>query len=408
MLLTVCSIVSARFRTAVTIEILTQPSGPAATLGSIAFSGALRRAWGPPGGGRLSALQSTGITARSDRVTGTVPPMISRRTRTRPLSSRCLSVLAEGGELPGRRLGSHKVLGSPSDLANIVKRMEVHGAFPTRIVVAQQASTLSASALNALLEIERGTPTVVQWVPELLDIGPKRKKPELRTVGSGETTTSEAEFQTSRDLYLGTSRPYDRLKRLIDATCSVCLIVILSPILLIIAVLVALDVGFPIVFWQLRPGQFGHPFKVYKFRTMRGAHASDGTRVPDHLRVYRFGSLLRRSRLDELPQIFNVLTGEMSLVGPRPLLPSDHGSDVGARLAVRPGITGWAQINGGRELALAEKAALDTWYVHHRSLTLDVQIMIRTLAVVLKGEKVDGAAVVLAQRSPPAAETTSQ
>jgi lipopolysaccharide/colanic/teichoic acid biosynthesis glycosyltransferase len=198
---------------------------------------------------------------------------------------------------------------------------------------------------------------------------------------------------------LAASNRYDLLKRLIDILGAAALVVVLSPVLLLVAVIVVLDVGFPIVFWQMRPGRYGYPFKVYKFRTMRGAHTPDGSRVADPERTSRFGRLLRRYRLDELPQLLNVLVGDMSFVGPRPLLAADINSDAGTRLSVRPGVTGWAQVNGGRELSSDEKAALDVWYVRHRSLALDLRILFRTLSVLQRGEVVDRRAIKLAREN---------
>jgi lipopolysaccharide/colanic/teichoic acid biosynthesis glycosyltransferase len=122
---------------------------------------------------------------------------------------------------------------------------------------------------------------------------------------------------------------------------------------------------------------------------MRNAHNEQGERVPDELRTSAVGWFLRRTRLDELPQIFNVLIGEMSLVGPRPLLPVDQSPAFAARLLVRPGLTGWAQVTGGREVSARDKAALDVWYVRNASLGLDIKIAMLTLPMMVLGERLD-------------------
>jgi lipopolysaccharide/colanic/teichoic acid biosynthesis glycosyltransferase len=163
--------------------------------------------------------------------------------------------------------------------------------------------------------------------------------------------------------------------------------------------LVVLDVGRPALFWQLRPGALGRPFKLCKFRTMRAAHDSEGRRIPDDKRQSILGRFLRRSRADELPQLFHILTGEMSFVGPRPLLPADQAPQHPGRLAVRPGLTGWAQVNGGREVSADDKAAMDIWYVHNASFRLDLVVIARTVRMVLLGERTNRAAVSQAREA---------
>jgi lipopolysaccharide/colanic/teichoic acid biosynthesis glycosyltransferase len=182
-------------------------------------------------------------------------------------------------------------------------------------------------------------------------------------------------------------RPYWALKRVFDATAAALLALLLAPAIAFVSALVLLDVGRPLLFWQLRPGALGRPFKLYKFRTMRPAHDREGRPVPDAERVSAVGRLLRRTRLDELPQLVQILTGEMSFVGPRPLLAADQAPEHAERLAVRPGLTGWAQVNGGRNVSPADKAALDIWYVHNASFGLDLLVAFRTIRMILLGER---------------------
>jgi lipopolysaccharide/colanic/teichoic acid biosynthesis glycosyltransferase len=167
----------------------------------------------------------------------------------------------------------------------------------------------------------------------------------------------------------------------------------LAPIAAVIAVIVALDVGFPLIFWQQRPGLYGRPFRMYKFRTMRAAHDKHGTRVADAQRSSAIGRILRFTRLDELPQLYNVLVGDMSFVGPRPLLPHDQHQNYAARLSVRPGITGWAQVNGGRIISDPDKWILDIWYVQNASLLLDFKIILSTVKMVLFGDRINAEAI---------------
>jgi lipopolysaccharide/colanic/teichoic acid biosynthesis glycosyltransferase len=168
--------------------------------------------------------------------------------------------------------------------------------------------------------------------------------------------------------------------------------VILSPLLLFVALLVEVSFGIPVIFRQKRPGFQSKPFWVYKFRTMTNAHDAQDNLLPDSQRITRFGHFLRSTSLDELPELFNVLRGEMSLVGPRPLLMQyleRYSPEQARRHEVLPGITGWAQINGRNALTWEEKFNLDVWYVDHWSFWLDIKIMLLTVVKVLHREGIN-------------------
>ncbi|OGO14482.1 MAG: sugar transferase [Chloroflexi bacterium RBG_16_47_49] len=178
-------------------------------------------------------------------------------------------------------------------------------------------------------------------------------------------------------------------KRVLDLTLTLPGIVILSPLLLLIAILVRVNYGTPIIFRQKRPGYRGKPFWVYKFRTMTNALNADDNLLPDSQRLTRLGRFLRSISLDELPELYNVLRGEMSWVGPRPLLMQyleRYTPEQARRHAVLPGITGWAQINGRNALTWEEKFKLDVWYVDHWSFGLDFKILLITVVKVLRRE----------------------
>jgi sugar transferase EpsL len=179
------------------------------------------------------------------------------------------------------------------------------------------------------------------------------------------------------------------LKRSFDVAVSVCALVILAPILLFIALLIRVRLGSPVLFRQQRPGRDGAPFILVKFRTMLDARAPDGRLLPDADRLTPFGRLLRRTSLDELPELLNVVRGEMSLVGPRPLL-MEYLPRYSARQArrhdVKPGITGWAQINGRNAISWEQKLDLDVWYVQNRSFFLDLKILISTITKTIRSE----------------------
>lgn len=178
-------------------------------------------------------------------------------------------------------------------------------------------------------------------------------------------------------------------KRVFDLIVSALLLVVLSPVLLIISVLVWNKHGMPLLFRQKRPGYRAKPFYIYKFRTMTDRLDTQGVLLPDAERLTRLGRTLRSTSLDELPELFNVLRGEMSLVGPRPLLMQyleRYSPEQARRHDVLPGITGWAQINGRNALTWNDKFRLDVWYVDHQSFGLDLKILALTAIKVLKRE----------------------
>lgn len=177
------------------------------------------------------------------------------------------------------------------------------------------------------------------------------------------------------------------MKRIIDFISSLAALVVLSPLLLITALQVRRKLGTPVLFQQIRPGLNGRPFRVFKFRTMTDEHDSAGNLRPDSERLPEFGRFLRATSLDELPELWNVLKGDMSLVGPRPLLVEYmdlYSPEQERRHEVRPGITGWAQVNGRNALSWEQKFALDVWYVDNQSLFLDLKILSMTIIGVLK------------------------
>lgn len=193
---------------------------------------------------------------------------------------------------------------------------------------------------------------------------------------------------------------YSRIfKRLFDLLILACGSVVLIPLILILAVLVRVKLGAPIFFRQARPGLHGKPFEMIKFRSMTDQRDVHGELLPDVDRLTPFGIFLRRTSLDELPELWNVLKGEMSFVGPRPLLMQyldRYTPEQARRHEVRPGITGWAQINGRNAITWREKFALDVWYVDHCSFGLDLKILLQTVLKVLKrdGISADGEATM--------------
>ncbi|MFH4515957.1 sugar transferase [Vibrio alginolyticus] len=172
------------------------------------------------------------------------------------------------------------------------------------------------------------------------------------------------------------------MKRIFDFTASLCGLILLSPIIALVAWKIRKNLGSPVLFRQTRPGLNGKPFEMVKFRTMKDAVDAQGDPLPDSERMTPFGDKLRNSSLDELPELWNVLKGEMSLVGPRPLLMQYlplYNKEQARRHEVRPGVTGWAQINGRNAISWEDKFKLDVWYVDNRNLWLDIKVLFLTV-----------------------------
>jgi sugar transferase EpsL len=179
------------------------------------------------------------------------------------------------------------------------------------------------------------------------------------------------------------------IKRAFDVVGATLLLLLFAPLMALVGLCARVLLGGPVLFRQERPGRYGRPFELLKFRTMTNARDEGGALLPDAMRVTRFGLWLRKTSLDELPELLNVVMGEMSLVGPRPLLTEYlplYSPEQARRHEARPGMTGWAQVNGRNAVSWEEKFRLDVWYVDHQSLWLDVRILLLTLVKVFRAE----------------------
>lgn len=271
----------------------------------------------------------------------------------------------------GRRIHGRQIVGRPQDLGRIIREFQVHGIEVSKIVLAVALDRLSPAAQVEVRRVEHELAVAVESLPELAGVRQRRlAAPSLPT-----------------SIHSQPVAPYFKFKRILDFVVALVLLVLLSPAALVVGLLVLMDVGMPILFWQRRLGLRGTGILVYKFRTLQSPFAPDGQHLSQSERLSTLGRGLRFSRLDEIPQLLSVLSGEMSIIGPRPLLPADQPDDVGVRLSVAPGLTGWAQVNGGKLLTPAEKNALDNWYIRNASLWLDIQIFLRTAAMMLFGER---------------------
>jgi lipopolysaccharide/colanic/teichoic acid biosynthesis glycosyltransferase len=288
-----------------------------------------------------------------------------------PNRQNVVAVLDEKSVMIGRTLGGVRVLGTPQELDAIVGEFAVHGVKVSRVIVAGESDLISATALNDVERVCKKRHIALSFLPRLLGLT-EQAEPRVPVFPA-------AQMELPADLGV-----YLRLKRFIDVFGSLVMMALLAPVFLIATVLVLIDVGSPVLFWQERTGWKGRPFLIYKYRTLRAPFDDEGQPAVGDRQPSAIGRLLRATRIDEFPQLINVLFGDMSLVGPRPLLPEDQPSNTSLRLSVRPGISGWAQVNGAKLVSVEEKQKFDEWYVRNASLWLDLKIALMTLRIMSK------------------------
>jgi lipopolysaccharide/colanic/teichoic acid biosynthesis glycosyltransferase len=307
-----------------------------------------------------------------------------------PRRIKIAGILGQSARHVGRLVAAHKVLGLPEELERVVSELAVNGVAIDRVVITASSASLSRKAREAIANVERAGTVRVRYLSEDLgfESAPERHLSDDRSYAQGSLDGRPLKFEIQPEqLQMMERRRYWGVKRALDIAASLFLLAVSLPVLIVIGLAVGLTMGWPPLFWQQRPGLGGRPFNLHKFRTMRPAISEDGRRIPDAERVSQLGEILRRTRLDELPQLFNILRGDMSFVGPRPLLPRDQDDSYRARLLVRPGLTGWAQVVGGREISAEDKAALDVWYVRNAGIWLDLAVVLRTILIIFGGER---------------------
>ncbi|HEX2525912.1 MAG TPA: sugar transferase [Geminicoccus sp.] len=291
-----------------------------------------------------------------------------------------VGMLCDRGELMGRSLNGVPVLGSAEDLDHVLVDLETHGIFAERLIVTKPLESLPAGLISRLGGIARRHGVDIDTLPDLLS---------LRLGGGGVIASADEPMPIGAPRWL-------EIKRLLDIITSAGLLLFTAPIALLAAFMVLVEMGNPVLFRQVRPGHGLRPFTLLKFRSMRSPRAADGRLLSDAERTGMVGRFLRRTRFDEIPQLVNILKGDMSFIGPRPLLPRDLADlpDGGwERARLRPGLTGWAQVNGGHQLTNPDKMALDLWYTRHASPWLDMKIILMTTRMVIFGEQVNQAAI---------------
>src|SRR5262245_57698159 len=293
-----------------------------------------------------------------------------------PAQRRIIAVLDNDPKLIGRAISGVRIVGTPEELQSVIHEFTVHGIHTDRVIVGGEPDLLSQNALEEIQRVCDQLEIPLDFVPRLIGMSAPQK---VRT---------EAVIEPQKFAPANFSLPrYFQFKRLFDIIGAMVLMLVLLPHLVLASTLALLDVGRPVLFWQQRVGLRGRPFVLYMIRTLRAPFDWLGRPIPEEQRLSWVGRWLRRSRLDELPQLLNVLVGDMSLIGPRPLLVQDQPPDLTVRLMVRPGITGWAQVNGGTLVTAVEKDRLDEWYIRNASLWLDLRIILMTLPFIFGGER---------------------
>jgi lipopolysaccharide/colanic/teichoic acid biosynthesis glycosyltransferase len=284
--------------------------------------------------------------------------------------------------LHGRSVDGHMILGGLDRFEAVVAELASHGVFVRRVLIAhvepaaQERSWARLAAPCDALGIE------VEVFARRLGLSAQEHS-LTETVQGGAARLSQACRRSQR---------YLRRRRYVETALAGAGLIVLSPLLLLVAAAIRVRLGGPVTFWQQRVGLNGAPLVVHKFRTLLPAVDAVGRPLSDAERSTALGRFLRATRLDELPQLYDIFRGQMSLIGPRPLLPVDLPAEWSLRQSVRPGLTGWAQVHGGKDVTADEKNALDEWYVHHASLSLDLKILWRTLRIVFTGDmREDGA-----------------
>jgi lipopolysaccharide/colanic/teichoic acid biosynthesis glycosyltransferase len=300
---------------------------------------------------------------------------------------RIMAVLDDRPEMLGRAIDGVRVIGPAHHVKAVVNEFAEHGMRIGHVIIGGDPDSISDDTLTEIRQVCGDREIRLGFVPQLVGLHDLQPVQCQITVALPSATLHEPTA----------IRPHFVFKRYFDLAFTVSIMLLLSPLWLLIGALSLWDVGSPIFFWQQRLGEGGRQFLLYKIRTLKPPYDWRGRQVPEVERLSPIGRFLRKCRFDEIPQLLNVLVGDMSLIGPRPLLPCDQPANPALRLSVRPGITGWAQVNGGKELSVEEKAALDEWYVRNASLSLDLRIILMTLKCVFQGERRSEEAIAVAR-----------
>jgi lipopolysaccharide/colanic/teichoic acid biosynthesis glycosyltransferase len=282
-----------------------------------------------------------------------------------------IAALDENAAMVGRAISGVQILGTPNELDAIIGEFAVHGVDTDQVVVAGEVDALSPAVFHEVERICQKRRVDLCFLPRMIGLTESQLQAPIKSAPNEAVQAYALPW-------------FFRCKRALDVVGSLALILLLFPLYVVAAMLVALDVGMPVLFWQERVGWKGRSFLIYKFRTLKAPIDRKGKPTFAGRAPSAIGRLLRATRIDELPQLLNVLMGDMSLIGPRPLLPEDQPANRSIRLSVRPGITGWAQVNGAKLVSKDDKEKLDEWYIQNASLGTDAKIIFMTIKMLLR------------------------
>ncbi len=283
-----------------------------------------------------------------------------------------VAILDNNPNLHGRSILGHTIVGDVQELPALLDDFEQHGLEISAVVVCEADRELALEYNERLGSICKSRGLQLEMLTE------------APAIFGG---SASAPSRPSSTVNTAPIADYFRLKQVIEPVFAAFCLLVSLPLFALAGSAVLASLGWPVIFWQRRIGRNGRTLFVYKFKTMRNPIDRMGRRLAFQERHTRIGKILRATRLDELPQLLNVIKGEMSIIGPRPLLPVDQPAEASLRLAVAPGLTGWAQINGGKLITAEEKAALDEWYVRNASLRVDAEIAWRTVLTIVTGDR---------------------
>jgi lipopolysaccharide/colanic/teichoic acid biosynthesis glycosyltransferase len=294
-----------------------------------------------------------------------------------------VGLLDDDRRLHGRSVDGHVILGGVDRFEAVVMELASHGVELQRVFIAHLDPEAEKAAREALQDAcaQRGI--------QLEAISDRLCLPFFGRADDERVNSTYGLSKTRAQKYLA-------LRRYLDFALALAGLIVLIPLIALVAIVIRVQLGAPVTFWQQRVGLHGDPIVVNKFRTLSPAVDANGRMLSLEERESALGRFLRAVRLDELPQLYDVVRGRMNLIGPRPLLPVDLANDCSVRQSVVPGLTGWAQVHGGKEISVEEKNALDEWYVYHASPSLDLKIIWSTIRIVVSGDRRKDDAIVQA------------
>lgn len=288
-----------------------------------------------------------------------------------PITTQVIAAFSLQGKYDGRTISTVRVFTDVYKLGAIIDEYNIHGIAVNEIWFSDNSKYINEHLREYLQHEAEARSISYKSISEAFAL-------DIHVGDAGIENNLTELVPTLNEVYL-------LVKRALDVFVATILSIMLAPFVALTVLIVVCDVGFPFIFWQERLGRFGKLIRLYKLRTMKNPVTKDGLIIPDSERVSSLGKLVRKFRLDESPQLISIIVGEMSGIGPRPLLQREQIKGATYRLLLRPGITGWAQVNGGELLSFEEKNILDSWYVFNASIKIDIVIVIKTIGVLLHG-----------------------